>query len=86
MGDASNHFVRNSSVWDSRNRCMVLHGTNGVSLTNNICYDIKGHAIFLEDPVERRNKIEGNLVLRVRSPIDSLAVTTHEKAGHMCGA
>ena len=86
LGDASNHFVRNSSVWDSRNRCMVLHGTNGVSLTNNICYDIKGHAIFLEDAVERRNKIEGNLVLKVRSPIDSLALTVHEKAGNMCGA
>ena len=86
LGDASTHFVRNSSVWDSRNRCMVLHGTNGVSLTNNICYDIKGHAIFLEDAVERRNKIEGNLVLKVRSPIDSLAISVHEKAGHMCGA
>ena len=86
LGDATNHFVRNSSVWDSRHRCMVLHGTNGVSLTNNICYNIKGHAIFLEDAVERRNKIEGNLVLRVRSPIDRLALTEHEKAGHMCGA
>ncbi len=86
LGDATNHFVRNSSVADSRHRCMVLHGTNGVSLTNNICYNIKGHAIFLEDAVERRNKIEGNLVLRVRSPIDALALTAHEKAGHMCGA
>ncbi len=86
LGDAVNHFVRNSTVWDSRHRCMVLHGTNGVSLTNNICYNIKGHAIFLEDAVERRNKIEGNLVLRVRSPIDALALTAHEKAGHMCGA
>ena len=86
LGDASGHFVRNSSVWDSRQRCMVLHGTNGVSIQNNICYDIKGHAIFLEDAVERRNVIEGNLVLRVRSPLTSLAVTEHEKSGHMCGA
>ena len=86
LGDATGHFVRNSSVWDSRHRCMVVHGTNGVSIQNNICYDIKGHAIFLEDAVERRNIIEGNLVLRVRSPIDSLAVTEHEKFGHMCGA
>ena len=62
----------------------LRHG--GVSLTNNICYDIKGHAIFLEDAVERRIKVEGNLVFRVRSPIDSLAVTVHEKAGNMCGA
>lgn len=86
LGDVTNHFVRNSSVWDSRHRCMVIHGTNGVELTNNICYDIKGHAIFLEDAVERRNRIEGNLVLRVRSPINALALTEHEKAGHMCGA
>ncbi len=86
LGDAVGHFVRNSSVWDSRQRCMVIHGTNGVTLQNNICYDIKGHAIFLEDAVERRNVIEGNLVLRVRSPVDALAVTEHEKFGHMCGA
>jgi G8 domain/Right handed beta helix region len=86
LGDAVNHFVRNSTVADSKHRCMVIHGTNGVSLTNNICYNIKGHAIFLEDAVEQRNVIEGNLVLRVRSPIDSLSTTAHEKAGHMCGA
>ena len=86
LGDATGHFVRNSSVWDSRQRCIVLHGTNGVAIQNNICYDIKGHAIFLEDAVERRNLIEGNLVLRVRSPVDALAVTVHEKFGHMCGA
>jgi len=86
LGDATGHFVRNSSVWDSRQRCIVVHGTNGVSIQNNICYDIKGHAIFLEDAVERRNVIEGNLVLRVRSPVDSLAISAHEKMGHMCGA
>ena len=66
---------------------MVIHGTNGVELRNNICYDIRGHAIFLEDAVERRNIIEGNLVLRVRSPIDALLVANHEKreSGGGCG-
>jgi hypothetical protein len=86
LGDAFNHFVRNSTVADSKHRCMVIHGTNGVNLSNNICYNIKGHAIFLEDAVEQRNIIEGNLVMKVRSPIDSLSTTPHEKAGHMCGA
>jgi hypothetical protein len=81
LGDAIGHFVRNSSVWNSRQRCMVIHGTNGVELRNNVCYDIKGHGIFLEDAVERRNVIEGNLVLRVRSPIDSLLVANHEQRG-----
>lgn len=79
LGDAAGHFVRNSTVWDSRQRCMVIHGTNGVELRNNICFDIKGHAIFLEDAVERRNVIEGNLVLRVRSPADNLLTALHEQ-------
>ena len=78
LGDAAGHFVRNSAVWDSRNRCVVVHGTNGVEIRNNICFDIKGHAIFLEDGVERRNVIEGNLVLRTRSPTEALAVAKHE--------
>lgn len=85
LGDAAGHFVRNSTVWDSRHRCIVVHGTNGVSIQNNICYDIKGHAIFLEDAVERRNVIEGNLVLKVRSPSNALATVVHEKPT-TCGA
>ena len=88
LGDAVNHFVRDSTVADSKHRCMVIHGTNGVTLQNNICYNIKGHAIFLEDAVEQRNVIEGNLVLKVRSPVDSLSTTAHEKSGNtnFCGA
>lgn len=81
LGDATGHFVRNSAIWNSRQRCVVIHGTNGVEVRNNVCYDIKGHAIFLEDGVERRNVIEGNLVLRTRSPVDALLVANHEQGG-----
>ncbi|WP_298817410.1 G8 domain-containing protein [Chloroflexus sp.] len=68
IGDATAQMIANSSVWNSANRCIVIHGTNGVTVRNNICYDIAGHAVFLEDAVERRNVIEGNLVLKVRQP------------------
>ena len=87
-GDVVNHFMRNSTVADSKHRCMVIHGTNGVTLQNNICYNIKGHAIFLEDATEQRNVIEGNLVMRVRSPEDALSTTAHEKNAqtNFCGA
>jgi G8 domain len=71
LGDV-NHRVEGSSVWNSSQRCMVIHGSNGVTLKNNICFDIKGHAIFLEDAVERRNTLEGNLVLKVRNPTKPL--------------
>jgi hypothetical protein len=68
IGDATGHVLRNSVISQSMNRCVTIHGTNGVQVANNICHDIRGHAIFLEDAVERRNLIEGNLVLHVRGP------------------
>ena len=78
LGDASGHVVRNSAVWESANRCIVLHATNGVTVQNNICEDIKGHAFFLEDAVERRNLIEGNLALKMRSPAADKLLQLHE--------
>lgn len=71
LGDVA-HAVRNSSIWNSSQRCLVVHGTNGVTLANNICYDIRGHGIFLEDAVERRNLIEKNLIVKVRRPANPL--------------
>lgn len=85
LGDAAGHFIRNSAIWNSRQRCIVVHGTNGVTIRDNVCHDIRGHGIFLEDAVERRNVIEGNLVLQVRAPVDALALTPHERR-HFCGS
>ena len=78
IGDATGHVVRNSAIWNSSNRCVVLHATNGVTVQNNICQDIKGHAFFLEDAVERRNVFEGNLALMVRSPPANKLLQLHE--------
>lgn len=78
LGDAVDHYVRNSAIWNSANRCVVIHATNGVSVQNNICYDIKGHAFFLEDAVERRNVFDGNLALKMRSPLSKNLLKIHE--------
>jgi G8 domain/Right handed beta helix region len=68
-------LIKNNSIWDSKNRCITIHGSNDVSLDRNTCYDIAGHAIFLEDAVERRNKITNNLVLKVNVPSAPLLVS-----------
>ena len=68
IGDAAGHVLKNSAIWNSSNRCVVIHGTNGVTVQNNICNDILGFAFYLPDGVERRNVFEGNLALKVRSP------------------
>lgn len=80
LGDATGHFIRNSAIWNSANRCVVIHATNGVSVQNNICYDVKGHAFFLEDAVERRNVFDGNLALKTRAPLAKDLLKIHEGA------
>ena len=80
---STNRTVKNSSVWESSNRCVTLHGTNDVSLENNVCFDIKGHAIFLEDAVEKRNTFKNNLVLKVRVP--QTLINNSDGPGHLRG-
>ncbi|GAB5409594.1 MAG: G8 domain-containing protein [Balneolaceae bacterium] len=68
LDDATGQFIINSTVNSSRNRGIVIHGTNGLLVQNNVLFDIEGHGIFTEDAVERRNVIDNNLVLHVRTP------------------
>ena len=85
MGDATDHIVQNSTVWESSNRCVVIHATNGVTVKNNICQDVKGHAFFLEDAVERRNVFEGNLALMMRKPAETNKLQIHEGDVYQAG-
>jgi cell surface hyaluronidase len=69
MGDDSRgQYVRNSSIHDSFNRCVTVHGSNGVKVQNNVTYNIPGHCFFLEDGAEIDNIIENNLGIAVFSP------------------
>ena len=78
LEDATGQYLRNSSVSHSKNRGIVVHGTNGVEVSNNVVYDIEGHGIFTEDAIERRNVIDGNLVLHVRNQPGASALLEHE--------
>ncbi len=80
LGDASGHVLRNSSIWGSSQRCVVLQATNGVQVINNVCQDIKGHAFALPEGGERRNVIEGNLALLLRSPAADKLLQLYEGA------
>lgn len=78
IGDATGQYIRNSVIHESSNRGIVVHGTNGVVVADNVVYDVRGHGIFTEDASERRNVFEGNLVLRVRDPAENDALKRHE--------
>lgn len=80
LSDATGQYLRNSSINRSANRGIVIHGTNGVEVSQNVVYDTRGHAVFTEDAAERRNLIDGNLVLHVRNP--SIPLKQHEADGN----
>ena len=71
-GDVDGLYMRGNVVTESANRCITIHATNGATIKDNICYDIMGHGLFMEDAVERRNVIEGNLIVTIRNPEEPL--------------
>ncbi len=76
--DASGEYFRNSAILHSAQRGIVIHGTCGVEVSKNIIYDVRGHGIFTEDAVERRNVIDSNVVLLVRNPLAGDELKNHE--------
>lgn len=60
-GEARGSYLKRSTIHDSFNRCVVVHGTHDLVVRDNVCFDHPGHGFFLEDGVETRNVIAGNL-------------------------
>ncbi|MEM8484100.1 MAG: G8 domain-containing protein [Bacteroidota bacterium] len=61
FGDAAGAYVKNSSVHDSYQRCIAVHGTFGTLLENNVAYNSVGHCYFLESFVEKDNRLVNNI-------------------------
>ena len=66
--DVTGQYARNNSIWKSFNRCITVHGSHAASVEGNVCHDHLGHGYFLEDGVEQRNSIVGNLGVLGRIP------------------
>lgn len=61
LGTTSNSYVSDSSIHQSYYRCVGIHGTNNVTVTENVAYDIMGHCYYLETGYERYNTFSFNL-------------------------
>ncbi len=64
----TNAFVKDSSIWDSNTRFVVLHATHGVEIARNVGYLSVGHAFYLEDGSEIGNAFCYNLGVTARAP------------------
>lgn len=76
-------YFRESSVHQSFYRCISIHGTNHVAVTENVAYDITGYCFYLgkigsphphlsnklftEDGIEVENEISFNLAAHIHA-------------------
>ncbi len=96
LGKYSLHFHRvgdsmrgtsviGASIWDSHNRWITIHGTNGLVVRDCVGYRGLGHGFFLEDGSEVDNILDGNLAVQALQarplPEQILAFDRNEGAG-----
>ncbi len=66
-GGSNGDFIENSAVHTSLQRGIVVHGTDGVLVKNNVVYKTPGHSYVIEDATERGNVFDTNLGLLPRA-------------------
>jgi len=64
-----NAFVKDSSIWDSMTRWIVIHGTQDITLARNVGYESIGHGYYLEDASEINNKLYSNIGILARAAV-----------------
>ncbi len=60
-GNVSGQYIKNSSIRNSYQRCLSVHGTHHALVDNNVCFNHFGHGFFLENGSETGNVISRNL-------------------------
>ncbi|MEO1524698.1 MAG: G8 domain-containing protein [Planctomycetota bacterium] len=66
-GKRDQDVFRNSSITNSNNRGVTIHGTDDLMIEGVVLHDIHGHGFFFEDAVETGNKLVGNIALGIHT-------------------
>jgi len=65
-GEGAGQYIRNAAIHDTYSRCVTVHGTNNLSIENNVTYNTVGHCFFMEDGIETGNQFIGNLAIQTK--------------------
>ena len=65
-GDVEGQYIKNSSIHDTYNRCVTIHGTDNLLVENNATYNTVGHCFFMEDGIETGNRLIRNLGIQTK--------------------
>ena len=66
--DVPGQYIQNSSIHESYNRCIVVHGSHQARVADNVCYNFIGHGYFLENGNEKNNTFDHNLAVWGKKP------------------
>lgn len=84
-GPSASITLKRNSIHHSKNRCVVITGTNNVKVEENVAFRTAGHCYVVEDGLERANMFEGNVALAVRPAIQKISsgdiTTEHDPCG-----
>lgn len=64
IGAVHKSYAKGLATHTSFNRAFTIHGTHYLRLQDNVGYNIMGHNVFIEDAVETKNLITGNLMMQ----------------------
>lgn len=60
---AGKAFVEDNSIHHNFQRCLTVHGTDGLQIWRNVAYKTRGHCFFMEDGPEKDNYFAWNLAM-----------------------
>lgn len=61
IGSVSGSYVRGCAIHDTFNRALTIHGVHNFLVEKNVAFNNMGHAFFMEDAIETKNKVLNNL-------------------------
>jgi hypothetical protein len=63
--DRSGDVLKNSSITNSNNRGVTIHGTSNLKIEGVVLHDIHGHGFFFEDAAETGNQLVANIAFGI---------------------
>ena len=66
IGAVRNSYVRANSIHHTFNRAIAIHGVHYLRCQDNVAFETRGHTYFVEDGLETKNVITGNLGANTR--------------------
>ena len=73
IGAVKKSYVRGNSIHNTYKRAIAIHGVHYLRILDNVAFETMGHTYFVEDGLETKNQITGNLGANTRELLVGLA-------------